>query len=201
MLISPDSMSEIQKAQKMEDFEQRYNPIEQWAIRELVKALRIAHRALGKNSRGRQASNSYAAVTLLKAYQLFYERLGSMTNTKIVSGKDFKFERWINVRLEDEHKAALQALADEVSFEELMDWIASMAYQGYSFSCAWDDYSDAQQVSLVCKAADDPNFGCGLSARHPDFDLAVLTLRYKHLDMLGGVWNNAPPTPQGNAWG
>lgn len=116
------------------------------------------------------------------------------------TGKDFSFAGWVNVRLSEEDKGEIAHKAENINPEQLLDWIASMAYQGYSFSVSWDDWSDAQQVSLVCKATEDKNFGLGLSARHPEFDLAVLTLLYKHDDILRGDWSDAP-TPQANGWG
>jgi len=118
-----------------------------------------------------------------------------------VSNKDFTFDRWINLRLEEEHKSELTHLVESLDPEDLLRWLSGMCFQGYSFSAAWDDYSDAQQVSLVCKNADDPNFGLGLSARHPDFDVALFTLRYKSEEILRSNWGSAPPTPSASAWG
>ena len=120
---------------------------------------------------------------------------------KRASSKDFQFKEWINVRLDDSHKAELEHLSKDMNVGGLYDWVASMVYQGYSFSVYWDDWSDSQQVSLVCKAVGDPNYGCGLSARHPDLDMAILSLHYKHNEILRGNWGDAPPTPAGNSWG
>lgn len=116
------------------------------------------------------------------------------------SGKDFKFDSWVNVRLSDDDKEALAALAENIDMMTLADWVASLAYQGYSFSLSWDEWSEAQQVSLVCKAPDDPNYGLGLSARHPDFDVALMTLRYKHEAICRAKWSENSPTPS-NSWG
>ena len=173
-------------------------PLELWAISEFRKDLDIVYRILKRPVRGMKDANKNAWVVLLYAHTILNRRLGTMA-TKQKQDREFKFEGWVNIRLEDEHKAELEHLAQEIDIHKVLDFIASMVYGGYSFSLAWDDWSDSQQVTFVCKDPDDPNFGYGMSARHPDLDLALLTLQYKHSHIAGGNWHDVAPSPR-NGW-
>lgn len=170
-------------------------PLERWAMRDLTGSMHKVRRSLCLGKQNLQ----YAQSEILVSERLFTRRMGSMA-IKRHSNKEFTFDRWVNVRLGDSDKENLQELAKSADIGALIDWVASMVYQGYSFSVSWDDWSDSQQLSFVCKAPDDPNYGLGLSARHPEFDMALLTLHYKHTEICAANWNeNAPPQAQG--WG
>jgi hypothetical protein len=133
------------------------------------------------------------------AEQIFYERTGTMT-VKRVSNKEFAFKSWVNVKIGEDDKDILAELTENPNAREMLDWIANLVYSGYSFSVSWDEYSGAHQVSLVCKVADDPNFGFGMSARHPDFVFALITLRYKHEVICGGNWSTVGTSRPNGVW-
>jgi hypothetical protein len=175
------------------------NSIEKWAVMDYIADLRMGRRLCVGPKMSAKRNWKQLATHLRLAGDCLNRRLGTMARN-VKSGKDFQFEGWVNVRLEEEHKAEIAHLAQNTNPDGLIDWLAAMAFDGYSFSASWDDYSDALQVSLVCKDADDPNYGLGLSSRHPDFDMAVLSLQYKHEQILDGNWTEAPPTPRGSAW-
>lgn len=124
-------------------------------------------------------------------------------NRNVTRGKDFEFIGWVNIRLEDVHKDEISFLAGqgETTVIDTLNCFARLAYDGYSLSVTWDDYSDSYQASIVCKAVDDANYGYGLSARHPDLDMALLTLRYKHENVCSGNWGSIAPSPKGQSWG
>lgn len=175
-------------------------PLERWAIVEHRGSLSFARRALYQRHAGAVEANRYAFGILLEAENLLRKRIGTMA-INIKTGKDFEFGSWVNLRLSDGEKAEIEHLAKSLDAPALLDWLSGMIYAGYSFSAAWDNWSNAQQVSLVCKNADDPNYGNGMSARHPDLDMAILTLQFKHVTVANGVWDSASPSPGGNSWG
>lgn len=102
--------------------------------------------------------------------------------------------RWVNYRLTEDDKEKLQAEVLEMS--AVIDDFADLVFHGYRLSVSYDDYSKAMQASLVCGAADNPDNGLGLSARHPDLDSALRSLLYK-ANLLGyGKWHEfASPSP------
>lgn len=177
-----------------------FSNLEQWALRDYRESVDAARRMYYDPKRKPKVMWASAWVVLASANEDLFRRLGDMT-IKRHSNKEFTFDRWVNVRLEEQHKEELAHLADNVQPKDLIEWLGVMAFEGYSFSASWDEYSDAVQVSLVCKAPDDPNYGLGMSARHPDFDLAVLTLQYKHEQLCDSNWSAQPPSPKGTAWG
>lgn len=195
------SVKQYTKAQdKMAQMQEDLLPHERWALHAYGESLVVVNRLFQTPKRSAKYLWRSAWVLLSSAENLLDKRLGDMA-TKKHSNSEFKFDQWVNIRLEENHKEELAHLCENIDFSSLSGWLSSMAYEGYSFSCSWDDYSDALQVSLVCKAPDDPNYGLGLSARHPDFDLAVLTLQFKHEQIADGNWAKLPPTPKGNSWG
>ena len=189
-----------QMAQKEQSMYSELLPLESWALKQYAQQLHIARRIFRQPRRSPKLTWRSAWVVLTQADETLIKRIGDM-GIKRHSNKEFQFDSWVNLRLEEQHKEELVHLAENVSHGQLINWLASMAFEGYSFSASWDEYSDAVQVSLVCKAPDDPNYGLGLSARHPDFDLAVLTLQYKHEQLCDHNWSSIPPTPKGTAWG
>lgn len=177
------------------------SPLERWATAEYFRSLCMARRSMLRPAGGRRATDDYVWAIMSSADDLLDKRLGSIAvNRK--TGKDFKFDQWVNVRLTDEDKAEIENIINlGVNHEILLSWLSGLAYAGYSVSFAWDDWSDAQQVSLVCKDYDDPNYGLGMSARHPDLDIAIVTLQYKHENICSRKWADVAPSPGGNGWG
>lgn len=175
-------------------------PLEDWAIASYIERLVMALRVLNPPVRGKRHANDRAWVILWYAEQELDKRIGTMA-TKKADKKNFKFEGWVNINLSDDDKGQIEGIAPDISEEQLLGWVGSMAYHGYSFSASWDDWSDSQQVSLVCKNPDDQNYGLGLSSRHPDIDTAILTLYYKHEKIAEGVWSNVAKAPRSASWG
>jgi len=159
----------------------------------------MAYRSLCGKAGTRRDRSNYAQTVIMVAEQLLIQRTGTMT-TKRVSNKEFAFRTWVNVRLGEEDKDNLAGMTENINPGELMNWVASMVYAGYSFSTSWDEYSGAHQCSLVCKAADDVNFGFGMSARHPEFEIALLSLRYKHDVVCAGDWTTVGTARPNGVW-
>jgi len=106
--------------------------------------------------------------------------------------------RWVNLRLTDEDKDAI--LDNPPNAEAVLNKFASMAYQGYRLSVSYDDYSKALQASLVCASGDSENVGFGISSRHPDLDMALISLLYK-ITLIGDTpWSEYASPPTRSDW-
>jgi len=174
-------------------------PLERYAVQEYRGSLQMAYRSLCSRVGTRRDRANYSQTVIFVAEQLLAQRIGTMS-TKRVSSKEFQFRSWVNVRLSEDDKDALADLVETFEPGGLLDWVAKVVYSGYSFSVSWDEYSGAHQVSLVCKVADDPNYGFGMSARHPEFVIALLSLRYKHDEVCHGDWNAAGTARPNGIW-
>jgi len=116
----------------------------------------------------------------------------------VSSKQPFKMLGWVNIRLTDDDKTVI--LEDKTPVDQMLDDLGSLVFRGYRFSMAWDDYSDAVQSSLVCANPEDSNFGCGLSARHPNPDMSLRALMYKFSLALPQPWTEQLSSPKGNAF-
>jgi len=67
---------------------------------------------------------------------------------------------------------------------------------GYKLSFSVDTFHDCLQVSWSCSAKGDPNEGWTLTARGDSLYKALSVLRFKHLMMLGGLWDGALPADE-----
>jgi hypothetical protein len=128
----------------------------------------------------------------------FLEGLPNNGGYSMAKKQSVAVRAWVNVTLSDTDKDAILSMDFDV--ESIMLAIASMVYSGYRFSVTFDEYSSALQVSLVCGNQDDPNYGLGMSSRHPDFDVALRSLWYKHQVMTRGSWADYAAPPQANSW-
>lgn len=90
---------------------------------------------------------------------------------------DFQIEAWVNVSLSDLDKEHIIQVGP--NWDDLFGWIGRRIYEGYRLGLAWDDYSQAVQVSIICRNPDLPDYGLAMSARHPDVDRALQSLWYK----------------------
>ena len=112
--------------------------------------------------------------------------------------EQFKISQWINRRLTDEDK---QAIRDRgIDWPALFDWLEARMYRGYRFSIAYDDYSKAGQVSIVCRDLDDPNYGLAMSSRHPDLSVAFHSLQYKDEVLLADGWLGGDSPALSDQW-
>lgn len=109
----------------------------------------------------------------------------------------FTLDRWVNVRLTEDDKAEIEALS--LTTEDILAYMGDRIYGGYRFSLAYDDFARGVQVSLMCQNSDDPNYGLGLSSRHPELDVALVSLLHKDKHILAGDWSSAP-APTAARW-
>jgi hypothetical protein len=137
-------------------------------------------------------------VALSMMYETF-RNYGKDYQINMAKKQSIAVSRWVNIPLGEDDKDAIAAA--DMSVEDIMLAIASMVYTGYRFSVTWDDYSSAIQVSLVCGDSTSPNYEMGMSARHPDFDMALFTLWYKHQILTGGNWAKFASEPRATNWG
>lgn len=116
-----------------------------------------------------------------------------------MSKKDqVQITRWVNYRLSDDDKELLRR--EPLTMDQVMQEFATRVYGGYRLSVAYDDYSSAMQVSLVCVDKDSPDGGIGVSARHPDLDWALRSLLYKLMVVGDGKWSEFTDGPRGDSW-
>jgi len=110
----------------------------------------------------------------------------------------FKIEAWVNARLSDEDKE--QIANSQVEWPEIFAWMGERIYAGYRFSFSYDEYSKACQLSIICRAEGDRNFGLAMSTRHPEVEMAFVSLYYKDVALLENNWATNRPTPEGAMW-
>jgi hypothetical protein len=110
----------------------------------------------------------------------------------------FKILAWINCRLDEADKEQISTL--QVEWPDIFAWMGERIYAGYRFSFAYDEYSKCCQLSIICRNEDDQNFGCAMSTRHPDPDVAFVSLYYKDVVKLANDWGSVSPTPTGPMW-
>jgi len=110
-----------------------------------------------------------------------------------------RIDFWVNQKLTDEDKEVIKASAPD--FERVLGDFGALAFEGYRLSVSYDDYSKAVQASLVCASPGKPNSGCGISARHPDLDTALLYLLYKVTTIGNRPWRDFAPPPRQSDWG
>jgi hypothetical protein len=113
-----------------------------------------------------------------------------------------EFKGWINVPMTDASKERVLSMVDSVTYQEFMEWVASMIYRGFKFNFAWDAYTKAYQVSTFCWGDEHPSKGYATSSRHTDLFVACLSQWHKITDVLGEdeAWNTLPTAPQGDVW-
>lgn len=119
------------------------------------------------------------------------KKTGDMSNVTL---------KWVNISLTAEDKTAILELnADEIS---LLHWLGAKAYEGYKISFSWDNFSGAYQCALIGASAEHRDRGFAISARHPDPDMAVLTLWYKVSTYCpSGLAEVAGPADNVPSWG
>lgn len=110
----------------------------------------------------------------------------------------FRIEAWVNVRLSDADKDEIAG--SEVDWPTIFAWMGERIYAGYRFSFSYDEYSKACQFSIICRADTDPNHGLAMSTRHPDVDMAFLSLYYKDVVLLHNNWVTNRPAPDSAMW-
>jgi len=110
----------------------------------------------------------------------------------------FKIERWVNCRLDDADKEQIANL--QADWPDIFAWMGERIYAGYRFSFAYDEYSKACQLSIICREEGDQNFGAAMSTRHPDPEMAFVSLYYKDVIKLANNWGTSSPAPSGPMW-
>jgi len=110
----------------------------------------------------------------------------------------FKIAAWVNVRLSDADKD--QIASSEVDWPTIFAWMGERIYAGYRYSFAYDEYSKACQFSIICRELDDPNYGLAMSTRHPEVEMAFISLYYKDVVLLENKWGDNRPTPEAALW-
>jgi hypothetical protein len=106
---------------------------------------------------------------------------------------------WVNTRLDDDDKATIRDSAPTLS--TLLADFGTLVYSGYRLSVVPDKFSDAVQASLVCVDPAATNAGCGVSARHPDVETALMYLMFKVTRMGDTPWRDFAPPPSEDKWG
>ena len=96
---------------------------------------------------------------------------------------DFQIEAWVNVSLSDADKEEISRVG--VDWQAIFDWFGRRVYEGYRITLSWDEYSKAVQAAIICRNPDLGDYGLAMSSRHPDADLALMSLIYK--DTIIGV--------------
>lgn len=134
-------------------------------------------------------------------FQVYEDNLREIAGDMAKNGKadqKFEFKGFVNLRLSEDDKG--QILEAKRNLEIMMQDCGALIYNGYKLSFNYDRYSGAQQVTLTCMAADDPNYGYAISARHPDLDVALATLLYKHYELANATWTSAADRTVDRNW-
>lgn len=173
---------------------EEYSIWERWITHELAWFRRAVHSPYMTAAQSRQMALMYFFHFELAVKDWFegMAKNGTKKDTIAIS-------RWVNLRLTDEDKTTL--LSDIPLLEDVVNSFGALVFAGYRLSVSWDSYSQAIQASLVCVDPESVNAGIGVSARHPDIDMAIITLWYKVQMMGDQPWSDfVSPTPASN-WG
>lgn len=115
------------------------------------------------------------------------------------SGSTVPVNYWVNSRLTEEQKREIAT--DHPPLETVLADFGALVFAGYRLSVVPDKFSDSCQASLVCVDAESVNAGCGVSARHPDIDTALLYLLFKVQSMGDTPWREFGAPPREEQWG
>jgi hypothetical protein len=156
-------------------------------------AFRLLKRADGKVVRNACADARF--MWLLRQQVGLQERM----RIAVAKNRSTAVKGWVNIALTDAHKDDI--MQSDVSVETMLQDIGRLVFLGYRFSLTFDDYSSAQQATLVCANPDDGNYEYGLSARHPDPVIALTTLLYKHALTADTGWREFSKAQKRDDWG
>lgn len=101
--------------------------------------------------------------------------------------RNMSVKGWANVTLGEEDKELIQS--SDVSVETMLQDLGSLVFKGFRFSLTFDDYSNALQAALVCANPENPCYEYGLSARHPDPEIAIRSLLFKFAQTGNTPWS------------
>lgn len=96
---------------------------------------------------------------------------------------------FVNIRLEKQDKAAIRALAENSTAQQLVDELVMLLDEGYAVSLSPDVAHDSIVVTLVGKECIDENRDRGMSQRHVDPIVACWAVIFAHKELAeGGAW-------------
>lgn len=104
--------------------------------------------------------------------------------SKVVT--DEKPFTWCNVSLSDSAKEVIKA--QEFDAARFFDWLGTLVGDGYKVTVSYDHKSDCFMVIVVGRDSSRSDYNVGVSSRHPDLEIALLTTQYKfEVLFMGGV--------------
>lgn len=96
---------------------------------------------------------------------------------------------FVNVELTAAQKKDAAKLLTDVA--RLWDNLFALIEDGYKLTVSYDFDHEAYNVSLTCRADDDPNKGLTLTGRGGSVEAALVSFSYKHVTILEKVWGEA----------
>lgn len=93
---------------------------------------------------------------------------------------------FINLELSDAQKTDARRWMEDPA--RVWDNIFTLVFAGYKLTLSYDATRSAYNLSMTCKATDDPNNGYTLSGRGGSEIAAAVSFWYKHSEVCQGRW-------------
>jgi len=115
--------------------------------------------------------------------------------TLVSKPDDFDWGGFINVRISDEDKAAFDLWAAETESTMWVDFQELVA-KGFKFSLSYDGKGDFYLATFTAagRALIGIDLRCCLTARAPEWEVAIHLLMFKHEVMARGDWGTYKPS-------
>lgn len=110
------------------------------------------------------------------------------------------WQGFINIRLQQEHRKQIKALAKGMKPNEAFDKLNEWADDGYKVTVSRDHENGATIISLTGNG-DGPNSGYTMSQRHVDPIVAVAAMVFAHEELAQrGAWEDAQLDWRNDEW-
>lgn len=114
---------------------------------------------------------------------------------------DAVFGGYVNLKLDDEHKAAFELWYGEHE-HDVSQLHTETLVDGMAFSLKWDAENDCFFASYSGAGVTGSNERYVLTARASSWFEALALLVFKHCELMGGSWDEfLPRTGRLNSWG
>lgn len=117
-----------------------------------------------------------------------------------VTGRKFPETSWIRCDLTEDHKKHLKSL--KFNAAQSLDALERLTEDGYKLSFSRDEKNDCIGVFITAPKEDGQVVQLCLSARGPTLTAAMMSVLYKHFEILKEDWSsNIDKRGQADPWG
>ena len=128
------------------------------------------------------------AKRYLNAHQNMMQRnMKAMSKKEKSSKQKFEWRGYVNIQIPPEHNTQVEKYISDT--KTVFMALTQMIADGYRLKLEYDDNSEGAKATAICHDADDPNYGCALSAWASDWQSALSVLCYKHYKISDQHWS------------